>query len=307
LVFAERKVNSHDDDSGTDMQTEDKDDDIGDDNADGTAYPSPMDVDSDDSNSDDDDDEDDSGDGGSGDEDGDDDDVDADSSVINKKDEKRKQKLPEHKRGVPSPVKQTRRRKPLYCVVADTVKRLEVNSTSDVARKCVAFYGEELPHNFATVTDAVVCSWTQPEVARSRTFFFWPQRKDGVTRHSSLALMSDTHNAALTEACRQCVKHGDFLTVLQGGRLKRVREELLSLLCAFVRLEVRCVTLLPLRALVAAYGATMSHTGKPLSFHPFVCSVVASMSHTGKTRLPVCLFVCSVVVLCVRRYYAAHR
>lgn len=78
-----------------------------------------------------------------------------------------------------------------------------------------------------------------------------------------------------------CVGHSEFLTVMKGGELQAVKDELVWLLVMLQQLEKKCCSVLSYNILMAAYGASLSLTGK----HGQSCKLVLMLAQTFKTRL----------------------
>ena len=164
-------------------------------------------------------------------------------------------------KGTPS-TQQTR--KSLGAVVTKMAKRLGLDRKSDAARKCPALFGEGVDgKDFTSDRAEIVGTWTGTCSLQSRSFFLWPSRETlAATLHAKVALAQPSYSALLVDLCERCVGHTAFLPIMQGGEHRAVRGALVSLLACLVRLEKTCCSALPLNALVAAYGATLSLTGK---------------------------------------------
>lgn len=68
-----------------------------------------------------------------------------------------------------------------------------------------------------------------------------------------------------------CVGHSEFLMVMKGGELQAVKDELVWLLVMLQQLEKKCCSVLSYNILMAAYGASLSLTGK----HGQSCKLVS--------------------------------
>ena len=153
--------------------------------------------------------------------------------------------------------------KSLHATVAESAKRLGLTRKSDVARKCVALFGKDTGRKDVTSDRTeIVRTWTGMGSLQSKSFFLWPSQETLAAAHAKVTLASPSYSAQLVDLCEKCVGHTAFLTIMQGGEHRAVRSELVSLLACLVRLEKTCCSALPLTALVAAYNATLSLTGK---------------------------------------------
>ena len=154
-------------------------------------------------------------------------------------------------------------KKSLHATVAESAKRLGLTKKSDVARKCVALFGKDAGRKGVTSDRTeIVRTWTGMGSLQSKSFFLWPSQETLAAAHAKVTLASPSYSAQLVDLCEKCVGHTAFLTIMQGGEHRAVRSELVSLLACLVRLEKTCCSALPLTALVAAYNATLSLTGK---------------------------------------------
>ena len=154
-------------------------------------------------------------------------------------------------------------KKSLHAIVAESAKRLGLTKKSDVTRKCVALFGKDAGRKDFTSDHAeIVRTWTGMGSLQSKSFFLWPSQETLAAAHAKVTLASPSYSTQLVDLCEKCVGHTDFLTIMQGGEHQAVRSELVSLLACLVRLERTCCSALPLTALVAAYSATLSLTGR---------------------------------------------
>lgn len=159
------------------------------------------------------------------------------------------------------PTQQSKKR--FGTIVAESAKRLGLAEKSDVARKCIALFGKDAESKDSTSDRAeIVRTWTRVDSLQSKSFFLWPSQEMSTMLHTRMTLASSSHSALLVDLCERCIGHTAFLPIMQGGEHQVVRGELVSLLACLVRLEKACCSALPLNVLVAAYGATLSLTGR---------------------------------------------